>query len=157
MSLLTSSLSPSSPLLGTTRHDAPVGDLSNATVASVSFGYPRVFSVRPKAAATAAGAAAGWIPTTTFPSSTSSSSSSLSSVTEVLLEPGSLLVMGGAFQEKWQHALLPTPPQEGSWEEEKGGPHGGVVRDQKQQGRINLTFRRVEFPDRGPTKARWDS
>ena len=87
-----------------------VGDLRNATVASVSFGAARVFAVRSKDTVT-------------------------SSAIELTLADGSLAIMAGAFQQLWQHSL---PPNQTT----------GV--------RINLTFRRIQNPERTPVKEHWD-
>lgn len=55
----------------------------------------------------------------------------------VLLKHGSLSVMGGRFQEQYQHSVP------------------GVTTQRKY--RINLTFRRILFPERKPLKAYWHS
>jgi hypothetical protein len=77
------------------------GASSEITIASLSLGAPRKFMLRRKAGGRSAGAA-------------------------LVLRPGSLLVMGGTMQERWQHALEADPTE------------GGC--------RINLTFRWCKEP-----------
>jgi len=82
-------------------------------ISSVSFGHTRTFAVRPKF--------------------------NLHEEMEFPLTHGSLCVMGGRFQENYQHAV---PPMEG----------------EIQVGyRINLTFRNVKDPAKKPEKEFWDS
>lgn len=82
-------------------------------IASVSFGHTRNFAVRPKF--------------------------NLEQELEIPLTHGSLCVMGGRFQEFYQHAV---PPMERVTQ-------GGY--------RINLTFRNVKDPTKEPEKQSWDS
>lgn len=83
-------------------------------IASVSFGHTRNFGVRPKF--------------------------DLAQEMEFPLTHGSLCVMGGRFQEFYQHAV---PPMERATQEESY--------------RINLTFRNVKDPTKKPEKETWDS
>jgi len=58
-------------------------------------------------------------------------------INHVTLTHGSLSVMGGRFQEHYQHSVPAV--------------------DTQKHYRINLTFRRILYPDRKPLKAQWDS
>jgi len=80
-------------------------------IVSISFGEARQFLFRPK--------------------------QDNSDVKSVVLKHGSLGVMGGSFQEHYQHSVP------------------GVEKQAKY--RINLTFRRILYPERKPLKAYWHS
>jgi len=80
-------------------------------IVSISFGEAREFQFRPK--------------------------HDKSDVQSVVLKHGSLGVMGGSFQEYYQHSVP-------------------GVKTQKKY-RINLTFRRILYPERKPLKAYWHS
>lgn len=80
-------------------------------IVSVSFGEAREFQFRPK--------------------------HDKNDLQSVILKHGSLGVMGGSFQEFYQHSVPGVETQ--------------------TQYRINLTFRRILHPDRKPLKAYWHS
>ncbi|OLP93547.1 Kinesin-like protein KIF1A [Symbiodinium microadriaticum] len=80
------------------------GPSDNILIGSLSFGAARVFEVRRKPRR-------------------GDTDRSAQQLQRILLQPGSLLVMGGAMQANWQHSLPPDPSCLG--------------------GRVNLTFRRI--------------
>jgi len=80
-------------------------------IVSISFGEAREFQFRPK--------------------------HDKNDVQSIVLKHGSLGVMGGSFQEYYQHSVP-------------------GVKTQKNY-RINLTFRRILYPERKPLKAYWHS
>lgn len=95
--------------------DPWLGDLSNTTIASVSFGNPRIFAIRPK-----------------------DKLDLRNTPIELELESGSIAIMSGNFQQRWQHSLPPSTS--------------------KQRGtRINLTFRQIRHPELKPVKKLWNS
>ncbi|CAE7732236.1 KIF1A [Symbiodinium sp. CCMP2456] len=80
------------------------GPSDNILIGSLSFGAARVFEVRRKPRR-------------------GDTDRSAQQLQRILLQPGSLLVMGGAMQANWQHSLPPDPSC--------------------LEGRVNLTFRRI--------------
>jgi len=82
-------------------------------IIGISFGYPRRFIWRKKHKKNA-------------------------SVSGSMLTHGSMVVMGGRFQENYQHSVPKQAKKQTSF-------------------RINLTFREIKYPDRPPEKAAWDS
>ena len=95
--------------------DPWLGDLSNTTIASVSFGNPRIFAIQPK-----------------------DNPNLHNGPIEIELESGSLAIMSGNFQQRWQHSLPPSTTKQCS-------------------SRINITFRQIRHPELKPVKKFWNS